>query len=155
MHTRSVHRYDHLLQTPDTFVRAPFPGMNNATAIVHIGPARGAQFTEYTAIFEPGGTLGPAVGQRFVYVLEGELKVGGTVLGTGGYAYQPTTVDSPANARAIVIEKPYQTLPGVPAPAAFTGLESAIEGKPLEGDEALMSARCCRRTRPSTWRSTP
>ena len=33
---------DHLLLTPDTFVRAPLPGMTNATAIVHAAPALGA-----------------------------------------------------------------------------------------------------------------
>src|ERR1700712_5025982 len=87
--TRSAHRADHLLQTPDTFVRADLPGMKNATAIVHIAPAGGAQFTEYTAIFEAGGRLGPAVHQRFLYVTEGELTVDGHVLTKGGYTYQP------------------------------------------------------------------
>ncbi len=75
--TRSAHRRDHLLQTPDTFVRAPLPGMHNATAIVHVAPAAGAQFTQYTAEFEAGGSLAPAAVQRFVYVLEGELEIEG------------------------------------------------------------------------------
>src|SRR5579863_4522679 len=87
--TRSAHRADHLLQTPDTFVRAPLPGMKNATAIVHVGPAAGAQFTEYTAIFEPGGTLAPATNTRFLYVTEGELTVGCSPLAKGGYSYEP------------------------------------------------------------------
>ena len=34
-HTRSARRADHLLQTSDTFVRAPLPGMKHSTAIVH------------------------------------------------------------------------------------------------------------------------
>jgi (S)-ureidoglycine aminohydrolase len=135
--TRSVHRPDHLLQTPDTFVRAPLPGMKNATAVVHIGPARGAQFTEYTAIFEPGGSLGPAVNQRFVYITEGEVTVDGSVLPKGGYAYQPQSVESASHARAIVIEKPYQALAGTMPPAPFTGSEFAMTSKPLDGDEAL------------------
>ena len=138
MHTRSAHRSDHLLQTPDTFVRAPLPGMRNATAVVHIGPARGPQFTEYTAIFEPGGTLGPAIGQRFVYVVDGELNVDGAVLGKYGYAYQPTVVEADGKARAIIIEKLYRALPGVPVPVALTGREPSIEGVPLDGDEALL-----------------
>ena len=62
--TRSVHRSDHLLHTPDTFVRAPLPGMRGATAIVHAAPAGGAGFTQYTAEFDSGGSLGPATGQR-------------------------------------------------------------------------------------------
>ena len=69
--TRSA-RYDtHLLQTPDTFVRAPFPGMQNATAIVHVAPALGAGFTQYTVEMSAGGVVPSAVEQRFVYVLEG------------------------------------------------------------------------------------
>jgi (S)-ureidoglycine aminohydrolase len=137
MNTRSAHRADHLLQTPDTFVRAPLPGMRNATAIVHIGPARGAQFTEYTAIFEPGGMLGPTVGQRFVYVLDGELTVDGILVAKGGYAYQPAGVGSSGHARAVVIEKPYQPLSGTRLPAAFTSRETAVESYPLDGDDAL------------------
>ena len=38
-HTRGSRRNDHFLLTPDTFVRAPLPGMRNATAIVHASPA--------------------------------------------------------------------------------------------------------------------
>ncbi len=49
--TRSAHRADHILQTPDTFVRAPVPGMQRATAIVHVAAAAGARFTQYTAEF--------------------------------------------------------------------------------------------------------
>ena len=75
-HTRSVRQPDHLLLTPDTFVRAPLPGMQNATAVVHVSPAMGARFTEYTVEFEPGGAYVTAGGtQRFIYVLEGELTL--------------------------------------------------------------------------------
>src|SRR5215469_16494246 len=109
--TRSVHRPDHLLHTPDTFVRAPLPGMRNATAIVHIAPAGGAAFTQYTAEFEPRGLLGPATGQRFIYVLEGELEANGRALAAGDYAYiqagLAAKVSARGAARAAVIEKPY------------------------------------------------
>jgi (S)-ureidoglycine aminohydrolase len=139
--TRSAHRADHLLQTPDTFVRAPLPGMKNATAIIHMGPAAGAQFTEYTAIFEPGGTLGIAATPRFFYVTEGELTIDGIRVEKGGYSYQPAGspvwIESASHTRAVVIEKVYQPLPGIEPSAAFIGRESAIEGKPLDGDEAL------------------
>jgi len=47
--TRSANHHDHRLQTPDTFVRAPLPGMRNATAIVHTSPAGGSAFVQYTA----------------------------------------------------------------------------------------------------------
>ena len=58
-YTRSSYQRDHLLLTPDTFVRAPLPGMVKCTAIVHAAPAIGARFTQYTAEFEVGGRLGP------------------------------------------------------------------------------------------------
>jgi (S)-ureidoglycine aminohydrolase len=115
--------------------------MTNATAIIHIGPAAGAQFTEYTAIFEPGGQLGVPTTTRFLYVIEGELIIDCAVVTKGGYSYQPAgsqaRIEATSHARAIVIEKPYQPLPGIEPPAAFLGRESAIEGKPLDGDEAL------------------
>ena len=57
--TRSANRRDHLLHTPDTFVRTVLPGMERGAAVVHISPAAGAAFTQYTAELEPGGTLGP------------------------------------------------------------------------------------------------
>ncbi len=140
-YTRSAHRADHLLQTPDTFIRAALPGMENATAIVHIGPAAGAQFTEYTAIFEPGGTLAPASTPRFIYVTEGELTIDCARVSKGGYSYEPAgsqvIVRANTAARAIVIEKPYQPLAGIAPPVGFVGKESALAGVPLDGDEAL------------------
>src|SRR4051794_10096754 len=127
--TRSAFRPDHVVLTPDTFVRAPRPGMASATAVVHAAPAMGARFTGYTAEFAPGGSLGPAEGQRFIYVLDGGVDVealgggiGGDahVLGPGGYAYIPegseAAVSARATARAIVIEKPYVPRAGVEPP---------------------------------------
>jgi len=92
-HTRSTNQRDHLLQTPDTFVRTVLPGMHNAVAIVHISPAAGASFTQYTAELEAGGSLGPTAVQRFIYVLEGtaELKTEGTAktLTPASFSYLP------------------------------------------------------------------
>ncbi|PWT98769.1 MAG: (S)-ureidoglycine aminohydrolase [Terriglobia bacterium] len=139
--TRSAHYRDHLLQTPDTFVRAPLPGMCNATAIVHIGPAGGARFTQYTAEFAAGGSLQPTSEQRFLFVLEGELTLEGRTLHAEEYAYVPagrhTVVEATISTRAAVIEKPYQPLPGLEAPGFFARRESEIEPKPLMGDPAL------------------
>ena len=69
--TRSTNQRDHLLHTPDTFVRTVLQGMERATAVVHISPAAGAAFTQYTAELEPGGSLGHTSNQRFLYLLEG------------------------------------------------------------------------------------
>jgi len=87
--TRSSLKHNHLLHTPDTFVRTPLPGAEGVEFIVHAAPRLGARFTQMTAEFAAGGTLGPAPAQRFLYVLDGkiELKAGGKrhVLKPGGY----------------------------------------------------------------------
>jgi (S)-ureidoglycine aminohydrolase len=139
--TRSVRRADHILQTPDTFVRTALPGMQRATAIVHVSPAAGARFTQYTAEFDPAGSLAPTAAQRFVYVLEGKLIAGGPALGAGDYVYLPAAspieIQAPEKARAEVIEKPYLAWPGVAAPEMRFGSESQIVPQPLMGDPWL------------------
>jgi (S)-ureidoglycine aminohydrolase len=139
--TRSVLRRDHLLQTPETFVRAPLPGMRKAAAIVHVSPAIGASFVQYTAEFEAGGLLGPSEHQRFIYVIDGELAVAGRALSAGDYAYLPSGIDAvvsaPKAARAAVFEKPYEQLGGTRAPEMLTGRESRVAPGYLGGDPAL------------------
>ena len=110
--TRSARSADHLLQTPDTFVRAPLPGMHGATAIVHISPAGGAKFTQYTVEFDAHGELPSCLEQRFVYLLEGEIAVDEQVLVHGSCAYLSSAVQAKTKSRAVFIEKPYQALPG-------------------------------------------
>src|SRR5450755_1890823 len=144
-HTRSVFKQDHLLQTPDTFVRAPLPGMTRATAIVHCGPALGARFTQYTAELESGGMVTAGHGQRFVYVLEGnailDLETTQHEMGAGDFAYVPEKtghfVTAKVETRLAIIEKPYIHLAGIAAPAPLVGSETAIAGQSLGGDDAL------------------
>jgi len=139
--TRCAQHATHLLLTPDTFVRAPRPGMEKATAIVHVSPANGAKFTQYTAEFKRGGRLGPAQGQRFVYVLEGDIRVDEHNLSRGEYAYLPERSDAlvttARSARAMVIEKPYVALPGVSAPPMLVSKEIAVQARPLADDADL------------------
>jgi (S)-ureidoglycine aminohydrolase len=115
--------------------------MQKVTAIIHAAPALGARFMQYTAEFEPGGLLGPASVQRFLYVLDGEVEIDGAVLARGDYAYFPpahaATVSAKVAARASIIEKEYQPLPGIAPPAYFTGRESDAVAAPLMGDDAL------------------
>ena len=136
--TRSAHHHDHLLHTPDSFVRAPLPGMHKATAIVHAGDALGAAFVQYTAEFEAGGRLDAGPLQRFVYVLEGELRFTGRTLTAGGFAYFAAGNGLPLEAsgatRAAVIEKPFVPLDGAAAPRHFWGQEQDAEPQPLLGD---------------------
>jgi (S)-ureidoglycine aminohydrolase len=145
--TRSSLKADHLLQTPDTFIRTPLPGADGVEFIVHAAPRLGAGFTQMTAEFAAGGTLGRAPAQRFLYVIEGELELeagdNGYVLAPGGFAYlpqgEPHTVHALERSRAVVIEKPYQALggDGTHAPELVVGNERAVSATPLMGDESL------------------
>ena len=143
--TRSNFQGDHSLLTPDTFVRAPLPGMRNATAIVHAAPTSGAGFCEYTAVFEAAGSLGAAEGGRFVFVLEGELSVAfgrkSQTLTANGYAFLPDglkhDVKAQHAAKAVVIEKPFIALRDKKSPQPVFGNERAIAPQSLMGDEAL------------------
>jgi (S)-ureidoglycine aminohydrolase len=144
-HTRSDRQLTHLLQTPDTFVSMPLPGSDSVSVIVHAAPALGAAFTQYTAEFEPGGTLGPAHGQRFLYVLEGAVTValGSKThrLAPGGYAHLPPnrqhTVKASTRSRVAVIEKPATSLLNVAPAAALFGKEDDVASQPLGGDIGL------------------
>ncbi len=123
-------------------MRAPLPGMRKATAIVHVAPAAGARFTQYTAEFEAGGTLGRTAAERFFYVLEGSIRVGGNTLGPGGYAYLPPgaveRIESVEAARAAAIEKAYRPLEGMAAPGMLIGAEADAAPQPLLGDPDLL-----------------
>ena len=58
--TRSSLKHDHLLQTPDTFVRIPLPGADGVEFIVHAAPQLGANFTpDDRRILPPGARSGP------------------------------------------------------------------------------------------------
>src|SRR5437879_6587061 len=134
--TRSVHRRDHTVLTPDTFVRAPLPGMTRGTAIIHAAPALGAGFTQYTAELEAGGCLAdlPESFQRFLYVLEGKVTVEFIgerhTLARNDYAYIPVEIRhscaAAAESRVAVIDKRYRVLDGIRTPAAFVGKESSV-----------------------------
>jgi (S)-ureidoglycine aminohydrolase len=143
--TRSSHQRNHLLLTPDTFVRTTLPGMKACSAIVHIGPAMGARFTEYTAYFEAGGELGSTNAQRFIVVIEGgvqvEAKEKKSNLEVRGYAYFPQglphRIASAKPSRMIVIEKPYQALDSVEPPGLIVSSEDAVASHPLDDDPSL------------------
>jgi (S)-ureidoglycine aminohydrolase len=144
-HTRSSRKSDHILHTPDTFVRAPLPGMTGGTAIVHVSPAAGATFTQYTAELEAHGALGAAVEQRFVYVIEGTVDLAtGTSFHTlmaGGYAYIPAatahSITASVRTRLAVIEKIYQPVEDAEPEAVLVGSESNVTPIPLMGDPDL------------------
>ncbi|MFZ1939944.1 MAG: (S)-ureidoglycine aminohydrolase [Terracidiphilus sp.] len=143
--TRSSAKPNHLLQTPDTFIRSPLPGAEGVEFIVHAAPQLGARFTQMTAEFVAGGSLGPASTERFLYVLDGklELKAGGKKysLAPGKFAFLPQgaehLVTARGIARAALIEKVYEPLAGADAPQIVVGDEDAVKAVPLMGDDSL------------------
>ena len=140
--TRSSQQPNHLLLTADTFVRTTLPGMKSCSAIVHVGPAMGARFTEYTAEFEAGGELGETPAQRFIFVIEGKLKLEtdgkSSELSARGYAYLPEGLQHRVKAdqisRVAVIEKQYQPLPALDGPQLIISNEDAVSSHPLDDD---------------------
>jgi (S)-ureidoglycine aminohydrolase len=143
--TRSSQQSNHLLLTPDTFVRTPLPGMKSCSAIVHTSPAIGARFTQYTAEFEPGGELGCTPAQRFIFVMDGavtvEIEGKQTSLGVRGYSYFPEGVQHQVTAarasRVVVIEKPYQALDSVKPQQVIVSTEDSVSSHPLVDDRSL------------------
>ncbi len=147
--TRSSQKHNHLLLTPDTFVRTTLPGMKGCAAVVHAGPTMGAQFTQYTAELESGGQLGDTPAQRFIFVLEGQLnlEVDGRQndLAARGFAYLPEglphRVVATTASRAAVIEKTYQPVASVESPRVVTSNEDAVSSHPL-GDDPSLQVKC-------------
>jgi (S)-ureidoglycine aminohydrolase len=143
--TRSSLKPDHLLQTPDTFVRTPLPGASGVEFVVHAAPRIGAAFTQLSAEFSSGGVLGAAPSQRFVFVLQGELILELGVethqLSENGFAYIPQgtahTFRAEGNARAAIIEKTYLPSPYGEQPQVVIGNEQQKPDVPLMGDSAL------------------
>lgn len=126
-------------------MRTQIAGTSNASVVVHVSPAMGAAFTQYSVEFEPGGVLGDAAGQRFVYVLEGavtlESSAGRKTLTKDSYAYIPQGAShrliAKKKARAVVIERPYRGLHGVAVPELLIGHEPDVAGQALMGDKDL------------------
>jgi len=123
--------------------------MKKCSAIVHISPALNAQFTQYTAEFEAGGELGETSAQRFIFVIEGSVKLApngkSKQLGARGYAYFPEgshhRVTAEKASRVAVIEKAYQALDSVAAPKLIISSEDAVSSHPL-GDDPGLQVKC-------------
>ena len=166
--TRSAHRPDHLLHTPDAFVRTPLPGITGGMSIVHVSPAGGAAFTQYTVELEPGGVLAPAylpAVQRFLYVVSGSVNLKSlstpttATLTQGGFAYTPPEILDQVAATIPtvlqVIEKPITVLRESPDPEILLGNEAAIPPVPLNGDPDLLVRALLPPAPPTTSPSTP
>jgi len=147
-HTRSANLRDHLLLTPDTFIRTPLPGLTKGFAIVHVAPQAGAAFTQMTVELDAGGSLTEGPTQRLLYVLVGELMLEEPSrkkphkLSAGSYAYLPTehphTLKANKASRAVVIDKPFLPVEGQPNPEFLIGREQDVKPMPLNGDKDLL-----------------
>jgi (S)-ureidoglycine aminohydrolase len=123
--------------------------MKACVAIVHVSPALGAEFTQYTAEFEVGGELSGTQAQRFIFVIEGKVKVEvdgkSNDLTARGYAYLPEGMQHRITAatvsRVAVIEKQYHSLESVNAPRWMVSNEDAISSHPL-GDDPDLQVKC-------------
>lgn len=143
--TRSRRALDHLLQTPDTFVWTPLPGLERAVACVHASPQLGADFAQYSIQFEAGGSWkGAEPTSRFVYVLNGELHDPDTKAASlirDDFSYVPPfhslNLVASKDSRVVVIEKTYAPVPGLLDPGPLTGSASKVDTTPLLGDEAV------------------
>src|ERR1700739_4044943 len=119
--------------------------MRSCSAIVHVGPAVGARFTEYIAEFEAKGELGDTPAQRFIFVIEGSVKLEvegkSSDLKTRGYAYLPQGLQhrivAAQSSRVAVIEKPYQHLSSVASPHLIISNEDEVSSHHLDDDPSL------------------
>ena len=148
--TRSTLHRNHLLHTPDAFIRTPLPGLTGGLAIVHAAPQLGAAFAMMTIELDPGGRLREGPTQRFLYVLSGELQLrepGARLhaLVPGSFVYLPTrhgyTLEAPAGARVLAIDKPHLRLSSErqdTLPAFVIGSEQDGVPTPLNGDPDLL-----------------
>jgi (S)-ureidoglycine aminohydrolase len=144
--TRSTHHRDHLLHTPDAFIRIPLPGLEKGLAIVHAAPALGAAFTQYSVELDPQGTLQasnlPGI-QRFAYITSGSVDLAADAtfrtLTPGSFCYLPPATPHALTTPATlqIIEKPFTGLAGAANPRVVTGHEPDIQSTPLNGDPDL------------------
>ena len=151
--TRSKHKSNYALITPDTHVNCPLVDWENTSAVIHIAPEMGARFTQYTATMEAGGTsaLPGQTVQRFIFVQQGSCELdllpdapakeaeASHSLKAGAYAFIPAgkahLIRCASAATLVVFEKEYQHHPDYGAPAVVVGNASEVAGEPFMGDE--------------------
>lgn len=127
--TKITPRY--ALITSDGFVPSVWPGARDVQTVFHITPAMGAALTQATITCSPGGELPlPATAgvETFLYVLQGSLEwpENEKPALTGGQflllpPQQSTVLSSAAGARAFLLQKRHEPLPGTPASGLLVG----------------------------------
>jgi (S)-ureidoglycine aminohydrolase len=144
--TRDVVKERYALRTPSGFVPSVLPGWTNATAIVQISPAMGANLSQILIQVEKGGegkgNYGPI--ENLVYVLAGKCsaKVGGkkAVLSAGSYVYIPSETEfhfstADKGTQLLIFQKKFEPLTGQKKPGVIFGEQSNVPGQPFLGNE--------------------
>jgi (S)-ureidoglycine aminohydrolase len=142
--TRNVVTNRYALLTPQGFVSSYLPGWENATCIVLISPAMGAQFTQYLITFNKEGHGRGNTGKTefFAYVIEGSASVTLDAkrnrMEAGSFVYIPPNKDlhfQGSNAKLLLFQKKYEPLHGTETPPVFTGHQREVKGQPFLGNE--------------------
>lgn len=133
---------------PDSHVVAPLVGWQNTMGVVLIAPAIGsACFTQYLAFLTPESVADKAPDgyQRFMYCLEGRLKIDDHIIEAGGYAWVPPGAAAQLvgheSARAWVHEQAYTPLHGRDVPTLLIAHQHDAAAQPFMGDPALRLAK--------------
>ena len=146
--TRNTVKERYALLTPAGLVPSQLPGWEKAVCHVLISPALGARFSQLLITLEREGQCSGNTGanQYFVYVLEGAasvlLEARKHRLEPGGYAYLPSGQDvqiasGAAGTRLLVLQKTYQSLPGVAKPAGLASHERDVKAHSFRGNADL------------------
>lgn len=139
--TRIAERY--ALISSDGFVPSVWPGASGVEVVFHITPAMGAGFVQARLTWNEDGTLPLGGGEleRFVFVLDGQLRISGAVegeLGPGGFAFLPAGGESilhSSRAVAVLFEKRFEPLQESSAPTSIVGNSAEIPSAAFLGNE--------------------
>jgi (S)-ureidoglycine aminohydrolase len=146
--TRTRVERDHALIASDSHVDSPLVGWSDVAGVVLISPAMrggngGPRFVQYLVASqdETGRTAGADVGvERFVYVLQGRIRLDGHQLKADHFAWFPPgdryELVVEQDSTLLVFEKTYQPLDGVLAPKRQIGAVADRAPEAFHGDPA-------------------
>lgn len=142
--TRNVVKERYALLTPAGFEPSVLPGWEEATCVVLISPAMGAQFCQFLITFGKDGQGRGNTGKTeyFAFLLEGSASVTLDAkrnrMEAGGFAYIPPGRDihfQGAHAKMLVFQRRFVPLSGVELPKPVVGHAREVKGQPFPGNE--------------------
>ena len=145
--TRTRVTLQHAFIAPDGHVATTLPDWKNTDVVVLISPQMGARFSHYLAHMAPNGEGTPPLPEveRFVFVLEGKLKVQTEAdtfgLEPGGFAFfpaeEPHIITAEGEARLNVFERRFIKSENEEPLPIVVGSEAEVEGQAFLGDERV------------------